>query len=489
MDSNLESNRDIEDGTKKVPENELISSGQGKDEDHELGPTTGDQQEIPTLTQPKTKRIATLDVFRGLTIAMMVIADDAGGEWGHLNHSPWNGCTFADFVMPFFLFIVGVSIALALKKIPKVMPAVKKVIIRTIKLILWGLILQGGYSHAPDDLTYGVDMTKIRWCGILQRIALAYLVVALIEIATTKTRSAIKLQEGFLEVFKFYKWHWLAALCVMIIYFSCVYGIYVPDWQFESPYNGNNLTVTCGVRGHFDEACNAVGHVDRKILGFSHLYTRPEWTRAKPCDIRSPNEADSFREGAPAWCYAPFDPEGILSSISSILSTILGIHYGHVLINFKDHPTRLKHWTIPGFVLSILGIILHYSHAIYLNKQLYSFSYVCLTGGVAGLVFTAVYILIDIYGVRRPTLLLEWMGMNAMFVFVMAASGIFPAFINGWYYKTENNTLVYWIQKHIFIKVWHSRRVGILLYVLFGEVLFWGIVSGILHWQGMYWKL
>jgi hypothetical protein len=60
----------------------------------------------------KTARLASLDVFRGLSIAVMILVDNAGGVWPSINHSPWNGVTLADFVMPFFLFIVGVALAL-----------------------------------------------------------------------------------------------------------------------------------------------------------------------------------------------------------------------------------------------------------------------------------------------------------------------------------------------------------------------------------------
>lgn len=443
---------------------------------------------ISEVQMAKSKRVVTLDVFRGLTIAVMILVDDAGAEWPHINHSPWNGCTLADFVMPFFLFIVGVAIALAFKRIQEPSAAVQKVVIRTIKLILWGLILQGGYSHAPDDLSYGVDMTKIRWCGILQRIALGYAVVALVEIAITNGR-ALSVLPDTTCIFRLYRWHWLMAMSIIIIYCSCVYGLYVPDWQFKSPYTNDTLTVQCGVRAHFGPPCNAVGYIDREVLGINHMYQYPEWTRALPCDIHSPSSTDDFRPGAPAWCQAPFEPEGILSSISAILSAILGVHYGHVLIHYKDHKKRLLHWVLPALVLVVLGLILHYAHAIPLNKQLYSLSYVCLTGGSAGLVFSFFYVVIDIYGYEKPFLLLKWMGLNAMFVFVMAAEGIFPAFINGWYYKSPNNTLVYWIQKHIFVKPWHSLKIGTLLYVLFGEILFWGVISGILHRKKMYWTL
>ncbi|PWA39595.1 hypothetical protein CTI12_AA570410 [Artemisia annua] len=142
-----------------------------------------------------------------------------------------------------------------------------------------------------------------------------------------------------------------------------------------------------------------------------------------------------------------------------------------------------------GLGLVILGIILHVTDAIPLNKQLYTFSYVCVTSGAAALVFSFFYIMVDIWNLRYLFLPLEWIGKNAMLVYVMAAAGVFAGFINGWYYDDPHNTLVYWIQKHIFIGVWHSRKVGILLYVIFAEILFWAIVSGILHWLGIYWKL
>lgn len=74
------------------------------------------EMEKQQVKPQKTKRVASLDIFRGLTVALMVLVDDAGGEWPMIGHAPWNGCNLADFVMPFFLFIVGMAIALALKK-------------------------------------------------------------------------------------------------------------------------------------------------------------------------------------------------------------------------------------------------------------------------------------------------------------------------------------------------------------------------------------
>lgn len=106
----------------------------------------------------------------------MILVDDAGGEWPMIGHAPWNGCNLADFVMPFFLFIVGMAIALSLKvglytvsiqlkkkvtwngywyafilvssfvqRIPNRLLALKKVLLRTLKLLFWGLLLQGQF--------------------------------------------------------------------------------------------------------------------------------------------------------------------------------------------------------------------------------------------------------------------------------------------------------------------------------------------------------
>jgi len=117
-----------------------------------------------------------------LFLQLMIIVDDAGGFIPALNHSPWDGVTIADFVMPFFLFIVGVSLTLAYKRVPDKLEATKKAVLRALKLFCLGLVLQGGFFHGVHSLTFGVDLTKIRLMGILQRIAIAYLLAAICEI-------------------------------------------------------------------------------------------------------------------------------------------------------------------------------------------------------------------------------------------------------------------------------------------------------------------
>lgn len=243
---------------------------------------TEEQKEEQPLIKQKTKRVATLDAFRGLTIVLMILVDDAGEAYSRIDHSPWNGCTLADFVMPFFLFIVGVAIALALKRIPEISYAVRKITLRTLKLLFWGILLQGGYSHAPNDLVYGVDMKQIRWFGILQRIALVYFIVALIETFTTKVRPTSQNLDHF-SIFTAYKWQWIGGFTAFVIYMVTLFSLYVPDWSF-SAQNGDKIeryTVKCGMRGHLGPACNAVGYVDRQVWGVNHLYTQPVWARLR----------------------------------------------------------------------------------------------------------------------------------------------------------------------------------------------------------------
>ena len=130
----------------------------------------------------KPNRLISLDALRGFTIAAMVIVNDPG-TWQHvywpLRHADWNGCTLTDLVFPFFLFMVGVSIALAYSKRMEAKVSKKslyrKIIIRSINIYLLGIFLW----LAPE-----FDFSAIRWVGVLPRIAFVFLACALIFLNT-----------------------------------------------------------------------------------------------------------------------------------------------------------------------------------------------------------------------------------------------------------------------------------------------------------------
>jgi len=136
-----------------------------------------------TVSSAKSKRLVSLDALRGFTIAAMVIVNDPG-SWSHvyppLLHAEWNGCTLTDLIFPFFLFIVGISIALAYTKrleanLPK-KDIYRKIITRTVTIYVLGLFLW---------LWPEFDFGAIRWAGVLQRISVVFLACALIFLNTS----------------------------------------------------------------------------------------------------------------------------------------------------------------------------------------------------------------------------------------------------------------------------------------------------------------
>ncbi|XP_031110667.1 heparan-alpha-glucosaminide N-acetyltransferase-like [Ipomoea triloba] len=445
----------------------------------------------PTHLSNSKERLVSLDVFRGLTVALMILVDDAGKAFPSINHSPWFGVTLADFVMPFFLFVVGVSVSLVFKKVPSKLAATKKVLLRTVKLFILGVILQGGYFHGRGDLSYGVDIEKIRWMGVLQRISIGYLFSSILEIWLVNNISAD-------SPMKFVRRYWLQALVAVslsVLYMGLLYGLYVPDWEFKvdtasnssvvPQYGSTTQTVHCNVRGSLDPPCNAVGFIDRLILGESHLYQRPVYKRTKECSINSPDYGP-LPENAPGWCLAPFDPEGILSSLMAAITCLVGLHYGHILVQFKVHKQRIIFWSIFSFPLLIVGLVLVVV-GVPLSKPLYTLSYMFTTAGASAIAFTIIYYIVDVVCLRKPMIIFQWMGMNALIVYALAACDIFPAALQGLYWRSTENNLVDGSER-LLQGMLHSENWGTLAFVLL-EILFWGIVAGFLHMKKLYIKL
>ncbi|CAH9085636.1 unnamed protein product, partial [Cuscuta epithymum] len=207
-----------------------------------------------------------------------------------------------------------------MQKVSSKSTATKKVLWRSVKLFLFGVILQGGYFHGRGDLSYGVDIERIRLMGVLQRISIGYLLSSLLEIWLVSNIPA----ESPMKFVRRYWWQGLVAFVLGILYMGLLYGLYVPDWEFGvdrlnsssvvPQYTSCAETVHCSVQGSLKPPCNAVGFIDRLILGENHLYQHPVYRRTKECSINSPDYGP-LPQNAPEWCLAPFDPEGILSSL------------------------------------------------------------------------------------------------------------------------------------------------------------------------------
>ncbi|KAL0356571.1 UNVERIFIED_CONTAM: Heparan-alpha-glucosaminide N-acetyltransferase [Sesamum calycinum] len=335
-----------------------------------------------TIAKRKAARVASLDVFRGLCVFLMMLVDYAGSIFPIIAHAPWNGIHLADFVMPFFLFVAGVSVAIVYKKVSDRVEATWKALFRALELFVLGVFLQGGYFHGVTSLTYGVDIEKMRLLGILQRIAIGYIVAALCEIWLPCQRWR---GDGFPRN---YNWQWalIWVVCSGLAISGASRFLYADS---EVLSRGGDLS----------PACNAAGMVDRYILGVDHLYAKPVYRNLKECNLSSHGQVP---QTSPSWCHAPFDPEGVLSSLTAAVTCIIGLQYGHILTQLQHHKERLWNWSIFSVSLMGLGLFLAFL-GIPLNKSLYTISYLMVTSASAGITFCVLYTLVDVYGWRCLT--------------------------------------------------------------------------------------
>jgi predicted acyltransferase len=237
------------------------------------------------------QRLVSLDAFRGLTMAFMVLVNDPGGEHSYapLNHAAWNGWTPTDVVFPSFLWIVGVAMTLSLgRRLAEGVPRSKlfaQAFRRSVIIFVLGLIV---YVYPSFSLS------TQRIMGVLQRIAICYLIAAAIYL-TTKWRGQIA---------------WIIAL--MAVYWMLMTLVPVPGYG----------------PGRLDVEGNFAHYVDQMLLG-AHNY---RWTKT-------------------------WDPEGVVSTIPAIATVLFGILAGHVLRLEKPLSERTTWMFIAGNLLIAAGLI------------------------------------------------------------------------------------------------------------------------------------
>lgn len=145
---------------------------------------------------------------------------------------------------------------------------------------------------------------------------------------------------------------------------------------------------------------------------------------------------------APAWCFTgPFDPEGIVSSFNAIITTVIGIHYGHILRRVLDPNARVFQWVFLGVMQLAVGLTMHFS-GFRMNTNLYSLPFVLVTGGTGGLVLAGCYCLVD-RAKRLPYLWRPFMflGMNAITMYILAEGGIIQWLLQGFYWDDPDKNL------------------------------------------------
>jgi predicted acyltransferase len=359
--------------------------------------------------KPLRTRLISLDAFRGITIAGMILVNNPG-SWNHvfppLRHARWNGCTPTDLVFPFFLFIVGVSIAFSFRRRLEQgysrAALLVQVVRRTLILLALGLAMNGfpdlrliapyllaiigiallAASKPPEGLSpasragarrltgavilaagavwFALDFgyfqqSGLRVPGVLQRIAVCYFLAAVIAL-----------------------WTGTAGRCLAVVAVLVGYWLIV---HYVSPPEGYTAAVT-GSEGLLHD------WVDTRVLA-GHLYTeRP-------------------------------DPEGILSTLPAVGTVLLGLLTGSWLQTARSGGGKVAWLFFTANILLLLGLC--WNAVLPINKKIWTGSYVLWTGGLAMHFLAMCYWLIDVCGRRRWAWPFVVFGSNAIFVYVASS--------------------------------------------------------------------
>ncbi len=364
----------------------------------------------------RSSRLVSLDVFRGMTIAAMTLVNDPGtwsAIYAPLKHAEWNGATPTDLIFPFFLFISGVSITFAFGRRTETGNVVRgdyyKIFRRGFLLFALGVLID---VFPLYSLWTGLwfDPSHVRIMGVLQRIAVCYLVAALVFLHTNWKRQIV------------------IASAILIVYWALMTLVSVPG---------------CEVTTFNDKACNLAAFLDRLLLTENHV-----WEQSKV-----------------------YDPEGLLSTLPALATTLFGVLTGHWLRSRRNDKKKFVGMLGGGGVLTVLGWIWNFWFP--LNKALWTSSYVLYTAGWALIFLGACYWLIDIKGFRKWSKAFEVFGVNAIALYV--GSSIMAAILDFFQLTTptgETISLQEMIFKYFFLPFADPVNAS-LLYAVWFVVVWW----------------
>ncbi len=313
--------------------------------------------------------MVSLDVFRGATIAGMILVNDPG-SWSHiyppLEHAEWNGWTPTDLIFPFFLFIVGVSMTLSFAS--RIARGISRrslmihVLRRSALIFAIGLFLNG----FPD-----FDLSSLRIMGVLQRIALCYLGAGLLYLFTYQWEPA---EDRPARVRANLRVTAVTIVILLIGYWAVMTFVPVPGYG----------------AGHLGKDDNLGAYVDRTLMP-GHL-----WSES-----------------------VTWDPEGFLSTLPAIASLLIGILAGEWLRSTRPANRKVLGLAVVGVALLVVGRLLHPFFPI--NKNLWTSTFVLFTGGFAMLALAICYWIVDVRAWRAWTSPFLVFGMNAILAYALAA--------------------------------------------------------------------
>ena len=368
-------------------------------------------------------RYYSLDVFRGATVALMILVNNPG-SWGHifgpLKHAPWHGVTPTDLVFPFFLFAVGNAMAFVMPRFEKAGPAEfwKKVIKRTALIFLIGLFLNWSpFIKWSGEELVAKPWENVRILGVLQRIALCYFFASVI-VFYGKTKGAF-----------------IVSMSILLLYWFISFAA----GQEGDPYS---------LAGWFGTS------IDINLLGVTHIYKG---------------------EGV------PFDPEGFMSTPAAIVQVVFGFFVGQYIQLKGKNFEMLTNLLIAGIILIVTGYVWDLSFPI--NKKIWTSSYTIYTSGLAILTLGTLIYLIEFREVKGNwSKFFDVFGKNPLFIFVL--SGFLPRVLAMFRWATETDpdgtkhytSALPWFYNNICKPIAQDERVGSLLYAITLVAFYWLIV-------------
>jgi predicted acyltransferase len=368
---------------------------------------------IKTTTMTNVhQRFAALDVFRGLTICLMIIVNTPGDgslTFAPLHHAKWNGFTPTDLVFPSFLFAVGNALSFVMRGWAQKTTAevLGKIFKRTLLIFLMGYLMYWFPFVRNEEGHWIVSpISHTRILGVLQRIALCYCFASLL-IYFLKTRTVVVISVGLLLLY------W--ALCL---------------W-FGEAYDPFGMTTNAGYK------------LDVWLMGENHMY---------------------HGEGV------PFDPEGWLSTLPAIVNVTAGYLVGlHVQKSGKSYEGLTK-LLLAGFTFIVIAYFWNFIFPI--NKKLWTSSFVLQTVGLDCIIIAAVMYIIDMQKKTKWSHFFEIAGKNPLTIYLF--SELLATVLYG--VNAGDTNLFNWIYEHGFSFVgayWGSLLFAIAYMLLCWSLGYW----------------
>lgn len=321
-----------------------------------------------TFSSGVSNRLLSLDVFRGVVLAGMILVTDPGtysAVYRPLLHAQWENPTATDMIFPSFLVIAGVAIALSLdsriRRGEGRAKLLRKVVVRSVAIFVLGLVLNG----FPD-----YNFHTLRIPGVLQRIAVCYLLAAVVYLAATVT--GVRRRGVVIAI---------VTVALLGLYWVLLKVVPVPGFG----------------AGRLDSLGNAGAYVDRAVFGVAHLWPY----------------------GTTPGCGVTFDPEGLLSTLPALATMLIGVLAGERLLTSASQTRKVAWLAISGVCLVLAGLAL--APGMPLIKKIWTPTFALFSGGVALLVFSALYFALDIRRWGRwasPALVF---GTNAILAFTVSS--------------------------------------------------------------------